>query len=282
MARTALMKIWNVELGLAIHVQAPNGRYIVIDLGSTNNVSPLRALRGRSFGYMIITHPHLDHFSDICNITYAKPDVLWRCHSYSRNELLTDIRESDRDKIIKYCDFVESYTGTLTESQDPRLGTLFGGLTVEVFCASNCDKSNKNNFSAIAVLKLNNAKIVVCGDNERKSFEELMKDKYFRDTVADSWVLIAPHHGRESGYYEDFVNLTNPYLTIISDTSNVETSVSSKYSAKSKGYDVYNALTCENEKRSCLTTRKDGNIEIEFGESDDFRYSGYLHVEIHK
>ena len=34
MAKRATMKIWNVELGLAVHIKAPNGKYIVIDLGS--------------------------------------------------------------------------------------------------------------------------------------------------------------------------------------------------------------------------------------------------------
>ena len=35
MAKTAIMKVWNVELGLAVHIKAPNGKYVVIDLGST-------------------------------------------------------------------------------------------------------------------------------------------------------------------------------------------------------------------------------------------------------
>lgn len=31
MTRLATMQVWNVELGLAIHIKAPNGKYIVID-----------------------------------------------------------------------------------------------------------------------------------------------------------------------------------------------------------------------------------------------------------
>ena len=109
MARTASMKIWNVELGLAVHIKAPNGRYIVIDLGSTNGTSPLKALNGKDVGYLVVTHPHLDHFSDIDNIKYIRPDVLWRCKSYSRNELLEGAREYDKGKINRYCDFVDHY-----------------------------------------------------------------------------------------------------------------------------------------------------------------------------
>ena len=65
MAKTATMKVWDVELGLAVHIQAPNGKYIVIDLGSKEGVSPLRRLYYENVGYMVITHPHHDHFSDI-------------------------------------------------------------------------------------------------------------------------------------------------------------------------------------------------------------------------
>ena len=282
MARTASMKIWNVELGLAVHIKAPNGRYIVIDLGSTNSTSPLKALNGKDIGYLVITHPHFDHFSDIDNIKYIRPDVLWRCKSYTRSELLDGARESDKGKINRYCDFVDSYNGPLSPHQDPSTDAPFNGLRAELFQTSSCDKSNKNNFSAIVVLKLGNAKIVVCGDNAQESFEKLMAQSDFKDAVKDAWVLVASHHGRESGYYEDFVNLVNPYITVISDTNKSETSAVSKYSSKSKGWNVYNALNGKFEQRKCLTTRNDGNIEIQFGETNDSKYCGFLHVDIHK
>ena len=51
MAKTAVMKVWDVELGLAIHIAAPNGKYIVIDLGSKAGVSPLRSLLLKTVGF---------------------------------------------------------------------------------------------------------------------------------------------------------------------------------------------------------------------------------------
>ncbi len=281
MARTASMKIWNVELGLAVHIKAPNGRYIVIDLGSASNTSPLKALNGKDVGYLVVTHPHLDHFSDIDNIKYIHPDVLWRCKSYTRNELLQEAREFDKGKINRYFDFVDSYNGPLSRHKDPGTDVPFNGLTAELFQTSSCDKSNKNNFSAIVVLKLGNAKVIVCGDNEKESFEKLMTQSDFRNAVKDAWVLVAPHHGRESGYYEEFVDLVHPYITIISDKNGTDTSASQKYTNKSKGYKVHNKLTGETEDRYCLTTRKDGNIEVIFGETDSLGYIGTLQINTH-
>lgn len=281
MAKTATMKVWDVELGLAVHVQAPNGKYIVIDLGSKDGVAPLQSLCYKNVGYMVVTHPHHDHFSDIQNIGYAKPDVLWRVKSYSRKELMEGVQEKDKKDFEKYCDFCETYSGTLTTEKDPSSGTPFNGLTAEVFQTTSCDKANKNNFSGIVVLKLGNAKVVVCGDNEKESLEILMKDDSFKEAIADAYVLVAPHHGRESGYYDEFVAKVRPYLTIISDTSKGTTSVTEKYDAYTKGYSVYNCSTRRNEDRKCVTTRKDGNIFVKFGEIDDPNYSGYLHVETH-
>ncbi len=278
MAKTATMKVWDVELGLAIHVEAPNGKYIVIDLGSKADVSPLRSLLYKSVGYMVITHPHYDHFSDISDIRYAYPSVLWRVKDYTREELLDGARAAEKDNFVKYCDFAESFTGTLSEDERPSSGTPFDGLTAEVFSTSLCDKSNKNNFSAIVVLKLGNAKVVVCGDNEGASFDILMNRDSFKEAVKDAYVLVAAHHGRESGYYEDFVKLVNPYITIISDTSKGTTSVTEKYTAHSKGYSVHNNSTGEDETRCCLTTRNDGNIKVTFGETDNSNYSGRLIV----
>ena len=34
MAKQAVMTVYNVQLGLAVHVKAPNGKYNIIDLGT--------------------------------------------------------------------------------------------------------------------------------------------------------------------------------------------------------------------------------------------------------
>ena len=51
-----------------------------------------------------------------------------------------------------------------------------------------------------------------------------MERKDFKDAVSNAYILLAPHHGRESGYNSDFVSLVNPSLTIISDGKYCDTS----------------------------------------------------------
>ena len=281
MARIATMKVWAVDLGLAVHVEAPNGRYIVIDLGSKDGVSPLQALSGKDVGYMVITHPHHDHFSDIKNIDCAMPVVLWRVKSYTKDELLDGVRDSEIDDFMRYCDFEKTFNSKVSDDNKPSTGIPFGGLSARVLSTKQCDKRNKNNFSAIVVLQLGNAKVVVCGDNEKDSFDELMSNEDFKEAVAGAFVLVAPHHGRDSGFHEKFVELVKPYITIISDTKRGTTSVTEKYEAYTKGYNVHNMSSGYLEKRLCLTTRKDGNIKVVFGESENPQYLGRLNVYSH-
>ena len=281
MERIAIMKVWDVDLGLAIHIEAPNGRYIVIDLGSKTGVNPLKSLKNNEVGYMVITHPHHDHFSDIDNISYAYPKILWRVKSYTRDELMKDVRDEEMGDFIKYCDFSDRFYGVITSEESPSSGKPFDGLKAEVFSTTDCDKSNKNNFSGIVVLTLGCAKIVICGDNEKDSFKLLMNKDSFKEAVSNAYVLVAAHHGRESGYYEEFVDIVKPYLTIISDTTKCSTSVADKYSNKSKGFSVLDSSTAYKSQRKCLTTRSDGNIKVSFGYNNDVSSTGILSASIH-
>ena len=87
MTRQATMTVWDVQLGLAIHVKAPNGKYIIIDLGTgtyeSGNTSPLKKRRYDNIAYMILTHPHLDHIDDILNFDLNAPKILHRAKSLS-------------------------------------------------------------------------------------------------------------------------------------------------------------------------------------------------------
>ena len=282
MARLATMTVWDVQLGLAIHVKAPNGKYIVIDLGTgtleSGNSSPLRKRMFDNIAYMIITHPHLDHISDILNFDINSPKILQRAKSLTNEEVMRGVRDCDKAKFKKYCDINDRYNSPVryddennTENPDN-----YGGLEIQTFSTLVCDHSNFNNFSIITVFKLSGIKVVVCGDNEKDSFDVLMRRSDFKDAVRNADVLVAPHHGRESAYHSDFVSLVNPRITIISDTTKSDASAVDKYTQKSRGWKV------RGEERKCLTTRNDGNITVEFGESDDPNYYGTLHITTSK
>lgn len=280
MARTAVMKVWNVELGLAVHIKSPNGKYIVIDLGTgKDNSSPLLKLRWVNINYMIITHPHLDHFDDILSFDINPPKVLQRVHALTNEEVISKASEQSKKKFEKYIEVCNRYNGALssTDSDNPENENNYGGLKIQTFSTDICNHDNFNNFSIISVFTLANCKVVVCGDNEKVSFDVLMKQESFKSSVANADVLVASHHGRESGYHEEFVKLVNPRITIISDTSYSDASASSKYTYVSRGWNVFDR-NGNSSTRYCLTTRNDGDIEVDFGDSNDPNYGGRLGV----
>ncbi|WP_298064088.1 MBL fold metallo-hydrolase [uncultured Rikenella sp.] len=282
MVSLATMTVWDVQLGLAIHVKAPNGKYIVIDLGTgtyeSGNISPLAKRRYDNIAYMILTHPHLDHIDDILNFDLNSPKILHRAKALGNDEVMKDVRYCDKAKFEKYCEINNRYNSPVTPQNENYTGNLdnYGGLGIQTFSTSVCDHSNFNNFSTITVFTLSMIKIVVCGDNETESLDVLMRQRDFKSAVENADVLVAPHHGRESAYHSDFVSLVNPRITIISDTAKTNASASDKYTHNSRGFKVDGAT------RYCLTTRKDGNIDVVFGESDNSNYYGTLYITTSK
>jgi competence protein ComEC len=109
-------------------------------------------------------------------------------------------------------------------------------------------------------------KVVIPGDNETPSWNELMKNLAFTMAVQDTTILIAPHHGREAGFSAELLDLMKPQLVVISDREECDTSAASRYSAKAAGCKVVNGFG-KLDTRKCLTTRTDGHITLKLGMS---------------
>ena len=45
----------------------------------------------------------------------------------------------------------------------------------------------------------------------------LQNNIQLRQSIKDSTILVAPHHGRDGEYCEEFVSAVNPRLTVFSD-----------------------------------------------------------------
>lgn len=91
----------------------------------------------------------------------------------------------------------------------------------------------------------------------------------FRAAVSNADILLAPHHGRKSGFDIDFVNLVNPRLTIVSDGRFCDSSANGRYSEKSRGWKVHHRSGNISEDRYCLTTNSDGHVELDLGYNGD-------------
>lgn len=281
---------WDVQHGHSTYIKSPNGRHIIIDLGigkyteTNHEFSPLRHLRYNynvtSVDYLVITHPHLDHIDDILNFDLVSPKVLNRPRQLTNEEVMDGVRESDREKFEKYCEINNRYNTNIEGgTDDPDNPDNYGAMKIITFNPLTCSHDNFNNHSIITIIEYSGIKVVIPGDNENCSYEKLMLKETFKDAIKNSDILLAPHHGRESGYNNDFVNLVNPRLTIVSDGRFCDTSANGRYSQKSRGWTVHRSNGTSSE-RKCLTTNSDGAVNVEFGPSTDPNYKNYLTVRI--
>lgn len=124
---------------------------------------------------------------------------------------------------------------------------------------------DENNLSLVALLNIRGIKFMFPGDLERKGFENMLRTcALFQNAAASVNVLVASHHGRQSGIYPDMFNRygCNPNIVVISDDykqyNTQETT--SYYSRKVKGI----AWFRDGGARYVLTTRQDSELRFSF------------------
>lgn len=264
---------WDVQHGHAAYLVTPN-KSIVFDLGmgsygpSGKEFSPLLHLKSKyrvkQLDAVVITHPHSDHLYDISNFNALSPRVLRRPKHLTEEEIRKGNPQSDREYVEKYLEINQRYNTPVADSENPFRETNNGGVKFDFFTPKDCSRSNLNNHSIVTVISHATSKIVITGDNECASWNELLNDEAFKTSTKGTDILLASHHGRESGYSEALFEHISPYLTIVSDGAETDTSATDRYSTKSRGWTVHKR-DGTSDVRKCLTTRNDGVIVVEFG-----------------
>lgn len=284
MANNLEMVFWDVQHGHSTYIKSPNNKNIIVDLGigsygsKDEKFSPLIHLRGKynvaQLDYVIITHPHKDHIDDIFNFDIFNPRVLCRPRHLTRGDIITTkTKETDKHYFEKYLEIDNRYSEEIQayDTINPSNPDNFGGLKRLIFSPASCARSNLNNHSILAVFEYAQIKVVIPGDNEECSFNELLENNFFKQSIKDSYVLLASHHGSDSGYNEEFVKLVNPAITIISDSSRTESSATDKYSKRSRGWKVHYRDGSSEENKKTLSTYNNGVINLTIGFNPDGR-----------
>jgi beta-lactamase superfamily II metal-dependent hydrolase len=272
--------IWDVQHGSAAYFETPAGKHLVQDLGVGSfsgfgpTFSPLIHLKQRynvrQLDEVIISHPHGDHLDDILNFDLLSPLYLRRPRHLTPQEIMDGNPNSDERVIGKYLEVNGRYIQEVLPGNNPELATNNGGVEFKLFTPTQCSRSNLNNHSIVTVLSYETCKLILPGDNESPSWNELLQDRYFIDAIEDADLLVAPHHGRQAGYCSTLFNYFNPRLTIISDGRFCDTSATSRYSQVSRGWTVHHRNGWD-EERKVISTRSDGVIVVQMGRGTNNR-----------
>jgi competence protein ComEC len=277
---------WDVQHGSAAYINTPTGEHIVIDLGvgsykgADRRFSPLLHLR-HNYGVqqldgVVITHPHRDHLDDIGNFDKLRPRVLLRPTHLSADDARGGNRPEDNSIIQQYLDVSARYNQDVGPGESP-FRPPAGGYTIQTFTPTSCSRSNLNNYSVVTVVTCASSKLLLPGDNEPPSWEELLARQAFREAIRGTDILLAPHHGRASGFCAALFKHISPVLTVISDGRFGDTSATDRYVDVTRGWKVHHR-NGDSEERKCLTTRKDGVIIVKCGYNRENK--PYLQVTI--
>jgi len=270
---TLRILIHNVGHGQAIHAFTPAGQAVVIDLGCSDDFSPLEWLQRqtRTIDSLVITHPHGDHIDEIRKLQQLGFNVrqLWRPKWLTRQDVIAANQAADEENVECYLSMSDRFSAPIPDGELVGDPVVSGGVTIEKFAADTCGRSNINNHSGVVVFEYQGVKILVPGDNEPPSWRCLLQNPRFVQAARSANVVMASHHGRASGYcsdlFEETLGIGKPNLCAISDGRAQDTDATGNYTAQAKGWLVHSRNGSGSETRYCVTTRTDGYVDINVG-----------------
>lgn len=214
----------------------------------------------------MITHGHRDHIEDIFSFLDLRPLVLYTPRHFTDSEIRDANRANDRAFVDQYLKLRAAYSFPVPFGASVELGDGYDHADFKLFSPQRSSRKNLNDHSLVVVISYAGVTILIPGDNEPASWRELLEDRSFVRAIQGTDVLIASHHGRESGYCSELFDsmYRQPKLVVISDGRFCDTSATSRYCSKVTGWTVFDP-SGDNETRYCLTTRKDGHVTIRCG-----------------
>ena len=121
-------------------------------------------------------------------------------------------------------------------------------------------KMNLNDLSRVLFIKYGSHTILCPGDLEERGWTKLLEQPDFINELKKTTVLIASHHGRDSGFCGDIFKYFTPKIILVSDGRFGDTSATDRYGAVLDEKMTINKSNTKTEDRKVLTTRKDGSI----------------------
>lgn len=272
--------IHNVGHGQAIHAFTPAGQTVVIDLGCSDDYSPLEWLRNQTdtIDSLVITHPHGDHIDEMLDLGQHgfKVRQFWRPKWLTADEVRDANQASYESKIDRYLEMSQSFHVSIPDNELVGNPTVTGGVTIGKYASSGCGRSNINNHSGVVVFEYEGVKVVIPGDNEPPSWRALLENQDFVRAARGANIFMASHHGRDSGYcsevFDDEVGIRKPSLCVISDGRVQDTDATARYSFHAQGWLIHSRGERESDRRFCVTTRSDGLIDVDIGRNSEKPY----------
>jgi beta-lactamase superfamily II metal-dependent hydrolase len=268
-----VLRVWDVEHGqcaMLHHLQNEvAGRLAMIDSGCTADWHPstfIRSSLGRNrLDYLFITNADQDHMNDLQGLwdTGVSVHGLYRNPSYTGSQMraikqVSGPLTNDAQRYVNLCD---TYNEPLQEPFDLHMG----GITATMFWNTYPTFQKTNDLSLAIFIKFGTFKMLFPGDLEKPGWRNLLTLQSFRDELKLTDILVASHHGRESGFCPEVFNFCQPSAVIISDKAKEHESQETLPDYRNVVTDSGVPVRTTGKRRHVLTTRRDGWIQIRAG-----------------
>lgn len=273
-----ILRIWDVEHGACamLHhiVGHHSGRLAMIDSGSCGSWWPSSYIRdelGRAtLDYLFITNADQDHMSDLQGLWDAgiTVPVMFRNPSYTGEEMWRIKRQSgplsaDAKRYVAAC---SAFSGPVEEPFNLHMG----GITATTFWNPYPTFLDTNNLSLVVFISFGGFKILFPGDLEKAGWRALLQRQDFLAELRGTTVLVASHHGRESGFCPDVFDHFTPRAVVISDKPIQHETQHTGHDYRRVVWDQGVLVRTTMKNRRVLTTRRDGWIQFRVSANGDY------------
>ncbi len=205
----------SVGHGQAILLTLPNQKRLLFDAGSASFsdigdkvINPFLRYSGTNkVDYIFISHPHFDHLNGI-------PEIARNGQSqkiYTSSAALNKFKDNLTMRYLKEClaDYnieISAFPAEYNSGSDVAIKQIWP-------TRQNLEQNIRtNDTSQVILIEYGNAKILLCGDIEKYSQEQI--SNLFPDIKAD--IVIAPHHGSGRNNLDTFLPAIRPKIIIVS------------------------------------------------------------------
>jgi beta-lactamase superfamily II metal-dependent hydrolase len=251
--------IFDVEHGECSAIETPSEDLILIGLGRNSSTgwrpSAWVQQRNQRPSCVVLSNLDRDHVSDVESFElHLRPDSIKSNHYlhpvWVRNLKIAECGEVDAAVEAALNWMANVYTGGSV--------TPAYGMELNYFYNSPAQFQDTNNLSVVTFVRYTSCGLLFPGDLETAGWKELLKNQTFVGCLARTNILVASHHGRQTGYCEDIFQFCKPDAVIISDKPVVHgTQEHDLYSRHCGGLNFSGTI------RKVLTTRNDGKITID-------------------
>jgi beta-lactamase superfamily II metal-dependent hydrolase len=281
MPGTMALRIWDVEHGgcAMLHhtMNGIAGRLAMIDSGDTHDWTPAAFIRnslGRShLDYLFITNADQDHMSGLQSLWDTGINVPVMYHNPTFGPAAFEAMKRQSGPLTRDAQRYLQNLSTFTAPIDYPFDTNMGGITMSAFWNPWPHFTSTNDLSLVVFIKYGAFGILFPGDLEGAGWRNHLQQQAFREMLRDVDVLVASHHGRESGYCEDVFEYCRPQAIVISDKAIVHdtqgmTSTYRNHVIRNHPNGVM--VRSSGNQRHVLTTRSDGWIQFEVDDQGTF------------